>query len=163
MAILHGETAKWPKQQAERKFSLFVVTIAVFALLSGIFIGIGIVQKNLLLGLLALATAVLVIPLLSHALKKPMRELGKNRIFHWRGAQTEALIAWIIKTDLDDSWHLFNSVKLQRTWDIDHILVGPGGVFAISTKSKRGCFSLAPDGTFLLNNQPTELATKAAG
>jgi hypothetical protein len=32
-----------------------------------------------------------------------------------------------------DGWHLVNHVRL-RVWDIDHVLVGPGGVLAVETK-----------------------------
>jgi hypothetical protein len=161
MAILHGDTAQWPKQQADLLFSRFAFLLALFSIVSGIFLGMALCQKNPLLSITCSVVGAAIIPFLVFALKKNLRELGKQRIRHWRGAQTEAFVAWIIQTDLDDSWHLFNSVKLQQSWDIDHILVGPGGIFAISTKSQRGCFSLAPDGTLLLNNQPTTLAKEA--
>jgi hypothetical protein len=162
MAILNGNTAQWPKQQAERKLLIMVISATIVAILTGALLGFAIARGNSLLGLASMLAAGATAIIFPFALNKPLRQLGKQRIFHWRGAQTEALVAWIIKTDLDNSWHLFNSVKLQQNWDIDHVLVGPGGIFAISTKSQRGYFSLAQDGTLLLNNKPTDLAHQAA-
>ena len=161
MAILHGTAAQWPKQQADRVFSRVVFLIALLAVAGGIFLGIGYVQKNILLALLAGAAVLIVVPVLIRALFRPLRELRTTRIQFWRGAHTQALVAWIIKFDLPDSWHLFNSFKLQPNWDFDHVLVGPGGIFVISATTQRGCFSLGRDGSILLNNQPTTLATDA--
>ncbi|MFF9347526.1 nuclease-related domain-containing protein [Streptomyces sp. NPDC014734] len=35
-------------------------------------------------------------------------------------------------------WHTLHSVPLSPTWDVDHLLIGPGGVFSINTKNHRG-------------------------
>ncbi|MBV9292831.1 MAG: NERD domain-containing protein [Frankiales bacterium] len=35
---------------------------------------------------------------------------------------------------LPDGWRLINHVMLRRAYDIDHVLVGPGGAFAVETK-----------------------------
>ncbi|MCS0635111.1 NERD domain-containing protein [Streptomyces sp. LP05-1] len=31
-------------------------------------------------------------------------------------------------------WHALHSIPLSPTWDIDHLLIGPGGVFSLNTK-----------------------------
>ena len=59
--------------------------------------------------------------------------------------------------DLDDTWHVFHGIQLEAKSDIDHIVVGPGGFFCISTKNYRGLFSLGLDGCALYNNEPTAL------
>lgn len=46
--------------------------------------------------------------------------------------------------DLDDQWHVFNGIQLQEASDIDHVIVGPGGLYCVSTKSARGLFSITP-------------------
>ncbi len=76
-------------------------------------------------------------------------ELSKQRLFFLRGGQAEGLIAWLLE-DLDDNWHIFNGIKLDPESDIDHVLLGPAGIFCISTKSMRGLFSRTPSG--LLHN-----------
>ena len=87
---------------------------------------------------------------------RPLTAIGKQRLRYWRGAQMESLVGWILQ-DLDDDWHIFNGVQLQEASDVDHIVVGPGGVFCISTKSAKGLFSVGPDGRVLHNNKPTGL------
>ncbi len=84
------------------------------------------------------------------------RKHRAERIKYLRGAQAEALVAWLLQ-DLSDDWHIFNGVKLEDDSDIDHVLVGPGGCFCISTKSHRGLFTVTPQ-EFLHNNQPSDMA-----
>lgn len=51
-----------------------------------------------------------------------------------------------ILSSLDDSYTVFNDVTLPGTGgNIDHILVGPGGVFAIETKNYSGCIACSGD------------------
>ncbi|MEU6310263.1 nuclease-related domain-containing protein [Streptomyces sp. NPDC047014] len=35
-------------------------------------------------------------------------------------------------------WSALHSIPLSPTWDIDHLLIGPGGVFSINTKNHHG-------------------------
>ena len=40
---------------------------------------------------------------------------------------------------LDDDYYLLNNLKLpERADDVDHLLVGPNGIFALETKNHRG-------------------------
>ena len=59
-----------------------------------------------------------------------------KRRSHWRkGILGEKMVVEAL-TPLDNSYVLINDVVLpERTGNIDHILVGPNGVFAIETKS----------------------------
>jgi hypothetical protein len=82
-----------------------------------------------------------------------------DRLKYLRGGQAEGLVAWVLE-DLDDDWHVFNSIKVEAGSDIDHVVVGPGGVFCISTKAHRGIFSGTRDG-LLHNGQPSPFANEA--
>ncbi len=93
-------------------------------------------------------------------LRGPLDSLVRERVKWLRGGQAEALIAWRLR-DLDDEWHLFNNVKLKMGGDLDHVLVGPGGVFCLSTKSHKGIYSTAKDGSYLLNGKPTDQLEEA--
>jgi len=79
---------------------------------------------------------------------------SRERIRYLRGGQAEALVAWMLKDELDDSWHVFNGLKLESESDIDHVVVGPQGVFCISTKAYRGLYQKQADGAWLRNNKP---------
>ena len=52
--------------------------------------------------------------------------------------------------------------KLESSSDIDHVLLGPGGLYCISTKSQRGHFRGTADG-LLHNGQPCGFAKQAIG
>lgn len=69
--------------------------------------------------------------------------LGANRLYtpqsdRWlRGAEGERAVGAIC-TELEaDGWHAIHDVALGHG-NVDHILVGPGGIFTIETKSHRG-------------------------
>lgn len=86
-------------------------------------------------------------------LDKRMDAIYRDRLKWLRGGQAEGLVAWHFQ-DLSNDWHVFHNVMRDGGWDIDHVLVGPAGIFAISTKSHRGLYS-RENGKFLRNNQPT--------
>jgi hypothetical protein len=58
-----------------------------------------------------------------------------------RGAEGERKVGAILET-LGPGWHVLHDVSLGRG-NIDHVLVGPGGVFSIETKSNPGHIPLA--------------------
>lgn len=50
------------------------------------------------------------------------------------GAQGEELTSGALRKALPKGWHLLDHVPLKRD-DIDHVLLGPGGAYAIETKA----------------------------
>ena len=57
----------------------------------------------------------------------------------WRkGANGERMTAWWLGR-LPEGWHLFNDVPIgERGTNIDHVLVGPAGVFTVNAKNLTG-------------------------
>ncbi len=159
----HGRPAIFAKNQAARiHFWVLIAGLLFVTIGEAIFFFIVFVHPNTLLGLLGLSLGLLGLYLLFKRLDPLMTKMGRQRIKYWRGGQTEALVAMMLR-DLEGPWHVFHGVMLQEDWDLDHIVVGPGGVFAISTKSQRGCFSLSAVGQVLLNGEPTGLLSQAQG
>ena len=74
----------------------------------------------------------------------------RDRMNWRRGAFGERLIDGILAEKLPDSYYVINNVETV-TGDIDHVVIGPTGVFAIDTKNWRGCITAACDGELLLN------------
>lgn len=70
---------------------------------------------------------------------------SKRRLRYLRGGQAEAWVSLQFRDSLNDDWHLFDNIQLDATSDIDHILIGPAGIFVISTKSQRGLFKTDAD------------------
>ena len=55
-----------------------------------------------------------------------------------RGAAGERVTAWWLGR-LPEGWHLFNDVPAgERGADIDHVIVGPAGVFTVNAKNLTG-------------------------
>jgi len=67
---------------------------------------------------------------------------------YFKGARGEERVAALLAT-LPETWHVFHDFAAARC-RIDHVVVGPGGVFAIETKNWRACVT-DEDGRLLFN------------
>lgn len=54
-----------------------------------------------------------------------------------RGAEGEEHVGGLLEALADDGWHVLHDVSLGRG-NIDHLLVGPGGILTVETKSHPG-------------------------
>jgi hypothetical protein len=72
--------------------------------------------------------AIAAITLIRRQLQGPLDRITRDRIRYLRGAQGEALVAYTLDA-LSDQWHLFNGIKMKAGPDLDHVLIGPGGLF----------------------------------
>jgi|GEM_PF-3210124 len=163
MAVRHGKAGQYGKNQAARHFSRYFLLLLTFAAIAFTTLGFATGYAWKLYG--AVAAFVAAVPVLfivlyaTRWIDPHLEKIAKERIYHLKGAQLEAVVAWVLE-DLDDHWHIFNGIKLERESDIDHVLVGPAGVYCISTKANRGHFVGTADG-LLHNGNPCDFATKA--
>ncbi len=65
------------------------------------------------------------------------RDLGRWR----RGAEGEEHVGQVLEGLAADGWQVLHDVSFGRG-NIDHIAIGPGGVFTVETKSHRGKLSV---------------------
>ncbi len=82
----------------------------------------------------------------------------------WRiGAKGEEKTASHLRKLTDgDGWYALHSVPVSdRGTDIDHVLIGPGGIFTINTKHHPGALVSVRDDVITVNRHPTEHAQKA--
>jgi hypothetical protein len=57
---------------------------------------------------------------------------------HWaQGAEGEEVVGGILEGLAGEGWHVIHDVSFGRG-NIDHIVVGPGGIYTIETKSRAG-------------------------
>jgi Nuclease-related domain len=57
---------------------------------------------------------------------------------HWaQGAEGEEVVGGILEGLAAEGWHVIHDVSFGRG-NIDHIVVGPGGIYTIETKSRAG-------------------------
>lgn len=71
----------------------------------------------------------------------------------WRvGAEGEETVGAWLNHLRADGWHVLHSVPVgTRNSDIDHVLIGPGGVFTLNTKTHRGASVWVAGSTVMVN------------
>jgi hypothetical protein len=78
-----------------------------------------------------------------------------------RGAHGEMFVGWLLGR-LPDGWYVFNDIPVgERGANIDHLVVGPGGVFTVNTKNLTGKVWVAPR-ALLVNGRKTDYLPKAS-
>jgi hypothetical protein len=104
---------------------------------------------------LFVATLLCVILWLARRDEKPRRAKGVAANTHERTAQQvagltgEREVGRLLATELPQDYALINGLQLPRApGDIDHLVVGPTGVFLLETKTMAGHITCAPDGTW---------------
>lgn len=163
MAIIHGKAGENAFQQGliRRQNVLAAIVLGGFLLSLGLGVLWGLsfskhwpLQWFSTIGILLLAG-------LFFGLRKKIDRNLENQLREarvWRkGEEGERIIASILESELPDGFHVFNDVRFPgRTANIDHLVVGPSGVFVLNTKNVRGTVSWTEDAKTLLWNGEAE-------
>lgn len=73
-----------------------------------------------------------------------------------RGTDGETVVGKILAT-LPDEFHVINDLKTPgENSNLDHVVVGPTGVFVLDAKNWRGAVTADGKGELLLNGKPTD-------
>lgn len=156
MAVIHTlKAGQWGKEKSKQYHNLILSSAFILTLILGLTIGFMFGAFHW-----KIAAILLVIPvgLLYVAVKQYERTIDRwslERLKYLRGAQAEGLVAWYLK-DLPGTWHVFHNLRCAQGGDIDHVVVGTGGLFVISTKSHRGHVTRTASGSARLNGQPMD-------
>jgi hypothetical protein len=79
--------------------------------------------------------------------------LDEERAAWYRGALGEAAVGRLLDT-LPDGWAVLHAVPVGKgDSDIDHVVIGPGGVFTINTKNHSGQKVWVAGRTFMVNGE----------
>ncbi|MDJ0376438.1 nuclease-related domain-containing protein [Cryobacterium sp. PH31-L1] len=79
--------------------------------------------------------------------------LAADSVAWYRGAQGEIEVGKILSR-LPPEWRVFHALPIGKaSADIDHLVVGPGGIFTINTKHHRGKKIWIAERSFLVNGQ----------
>lgn len=141
MAQIHGMAGEWARVRGS-VLGLWPLFLGVFAL--GFSAAVGLSTPRL--G--AILTVVSAIWIL-WSLQRGLRHVER----YFKGARGEERVSEILK-GLPDDYHVFNDFTGGRS-HVDHVVIGPGGVFAIETKSWRGRVTI-DDGRVLLDGRPPD-------
>jgi hypothetical protein len=142
MARILGESGRYVSEQATRRSqtirTLALITMAALGVIGGFAVG----SSSRLVTLPLLSSALLAVALLllmwlvgSRALHR-IDELEKERDCMRKGAAGEKSVAHTLGK-LPDEFRVVNDVSTP-TGNLDHVVIGPTGVFVIETKDWRG-------------------------
>ena len=162
MAKIHGAAGAYPLSVARKTLYQVVGVLMLLMLGYGLFAG----YATSLFGWVGAAVAAVLGAAFVYGslelIGRRTTDLQKENQRFLRGAEGEQLVGWLLE-ELDDSWHVFHGIQLQDRQDLDHVIVGPGGLFYVQTKNLRGLFSVSPDHQPLYNNLPTNLLAQTVG
>lgn len=138
MAKIHGIPGEWARVKG--------TVLGLWPLFLGVFVA----GASLAIFLLSpLWGAALFVAALLYIIWSLMRGLRRVERFY-KGARGEEKVSGILAC-LPDTYHVFNDFAVGRR-HVDHVVVGPGGVFSIETKFWRGRVTVE-DGHILLDGQ----------
>jgi hypothetical protein len=148
MATVIGAGARHTTDQSVRAFQLMLMTTMLVLVAAGIFEGAIISafffkeDQVPIVVFLAAITGGLIICRLCQAQKSRIDRYEWDRMYRRRRAAGEHSVAATLAR-LPDDFFIFNDVK-AKFGNLDHVVVGPTGLFAIETKDWRGV--VTPDG-----------------
>ena len=158
MARVLGEAARYVTGQSLKKYKrqFIAIFLASFflALVIGIWLGLSLNKHSYVWTAISIFVIALIFVLTIRLTDKVSDRLERERINFRKGAAGEELVGYILKGFPEDYVVIYGVET--RFGDIDHIVVGPSGVYAIDTKNWRGVVTADGKGELLLNGKPTD-------
>lgn len=158
MARVMGEAARYVTGQSLKKYKRLLLIIVLvscfFSFGLGFFVCLNLTKQPL--SLITILIFMAAIPVIAKLTNKATDKLEKERINFRKGATGEALVGYILEGFPDD-YTVIHGLKPKRHYgDIDHMVVGPTGVYAVDTKNWKGIVTADGQGELLLNGRPTK-------
>ena len=163
MAQVLGESGRYASQEEIKKFRQhYLVIIAVIAILGGVLGYLFCLQFQVgkISSLAILCTELIllcVIWLVDRIGFRKLGELEKRRAAMRKGTAGENAVAQILK-DFPEDFRIINGLTTPFG-DLDHVVIGPTGVYVIDTKNWKGVVAANGKGELLLNGKPTDKPT----
>lgn len=155
MARVLGTPGWYVSEQSVSKYRgqfLVITTAAAFSsFASGVFFGMWLAGKNAYYYIFA-GLAVLLLPLISRKIDAIVDKLERDRLSFRKGAVGEAVVGRVLE-ELPDSFFVVHDLD-TGCGNMDHLVVGPTGVYAIETKNWKGVVAADGKGELLLNGRP---------
>ena len=163
MAKVLGESARFVTDKslsnASRQAALVFLGGYAVALACGVFLGYILANKgHLSPGAIAVIVAAGSSLWASYRIAiKKMGEIENAKISFRKGATGEAIVGHILDNFPDD-YVVIHGLTTPHG-DLDHVVVGPTGVYIIDAKNWKGVVAADGKGDLLLNGRPTEKPT----
>lgn len=163
MAKVLGESGRYGSQEEIKKFRQhYLVIVGVIAILGGVLgylLCLYLQARKLAFSRLACTYLILigVIYLADRIGFRKLEQIERRRIAMRKGTVGENTIAKIL-ADFPDEFHVINGLTTPFG-DLDHVVVGPTGVYVLDTKNWKGVVAADGKGELLVNGKPTDRPT----
>jgi len=160
MAKVLGESARYTSQEAVNKQVRMMLHCFIMVAIAGAVEGACLVRFipvawfPVWLRLLAVPIAAGAFWILTKWGDKELRALEKDRAAMRRGASGEVQVGLILN-DLPDEFYVINDLT-TAFGNLDHVVIGPTGVFVLDAKNCRGVITADGKGELLVNGRNPE-------
>jgi hypothetical protein len=163
MAKVLGESGRYASQEEIKKFRQhYLVIIGVIGILGGV---LGYLlclqfQAGKISSLAIFCAELILIGIILFADRfgfRKLEEIEKRRAAMRKGAAGENIVAQKLK-DFPEGFCVINGLTTPFG-DLDHVVIGPTGVYVLDTKNWKGVVSADGKGELLLNGKPTDKPT----
>ena len=160
MAKVLGESGRYASQEEIKKFRQhYLVIISAVTILGGVLgyllcLTFQVHKFSSVTTSAAILILLCVIWLVERFGFRKLEEIEKRRAAMRKGAAGENNVAQILK-DFPEAFCVIHGLTTPFG-DLDHIVVGPTGVYIIDTKNWRGVVAADGRGELLLNGKPTD-------
>src|ERR1035437_2509708 len=160
MAKVLGESGRYASQEEIKKFrQYYLVIVGVIAIL-GVILGYLLcleLQVRKFSSVTTLATVLILVCIIYFVDRvgfRKLEEIEKRRMAMRKGAAGENAVAKILE-DFPEDYCIINGLTTPFG-DLDHVVVGPTGVYILDAKNWKGAVSADGKGGILLNGKPTD-------
>lgn len=160
MAKVLGESGRYVSQQAVKKlrkvWDICIIGASVISALDGFVLCYFLLnfKSQKLASLLLMLTFVVVVWLCLRISGRKLDELEKERMAMRKGATGKNSVG-ITLGDFPEEFRVINDLATDKG-NVDHVVVGPTGVFLLDTKNWRGVVTADGKGELLSNGKPTD-------
>ncbi len=150
MAKVLGDSGRYTSEESVKRFGkIMTLSLIGLMLFSGL-IGFFLAKNKLVFSILGFIAAAIVF---SFFYRKAMRH-ERYRFNYRRGADGEFRVGNTLSL-FPDEYNIINDLKTDFG-NIDHVVVGPSGVYVLDTKNWRGTITADENGELLVNGKPAD-------
>lgn len=160
MARVLGKSGRYVSQQASNKsraiWTIAITSVGLLAAVAGCLLGLSLPFNTVSLWFAIAESAVTVatVIVIARVTNRKLDLLEKQRRDMRRGAAGEGAVALVL-ADFPDEFCVINDLTTPFG-NLDHVVIGPTGVFLIDAKNWRGVVSADGKGELLHNEHPTD-------
>ena len=151
MARPAGKPGRYVARQLSRKVGAMLVCLCILAVACGFAFALALTTRSWLVGVLLVLGIVALLVLSMYLLHRIEKEGNRWK----KGLDGELCVGLSLTEELPNTFWVIHDLTTEFG-NLDHVVIGPTGVFAVETKNWRGLVTADGKGELLLNGKPTD-------